>query len=531
MQVKRALISVSNKEGLVDFARGLSEAGVEVVSTGGTARALEEAGVPVTAVEQITGFPEMMDGRVKTLHPKVHGGILADRSKASHRKALEEHGIGAIDLVVVNLYPFRETVARPDVTLELAIENIDIGGPAMIRSAAKNFHHVGVVVDPGDYAIVLQQVKERGGLDADLRLRLATKAFAHTSGYDAAINSYLEDRGEGLPENALLQYHRVQTLRYGENPHQQAAFYRELERQPGTVAWSKQLSGLELSFNNLVDFDAALNLVAEFEEPAAAIIKHTNPCGCAVAPELSHAFRAAREADRMSAYGGIIACNQPVDEATARAITEPNNWFEGLIAPDFTQEGLTILQERKGWGKNIRLLQCGSLRSLRDQRRPAEWDLKRISGGLLIQERDVTDVPREEMKVVSERQPTEEEWAAMLFTWKVVKHVKSNAIALGRAGLDDAGQPGYRMVGMGAGQPNRVWPVELALRNAGELAKGAVLASDALFPWPDGPEVAAKAGVTAIIHPGGSKQDQPVIDVANRYGVAMVFTNIRHFRH
>ncbi|HEY3280858.1 MAG TPA: bifunctional phosphoribosylaminoimidazolecarboxamide formyltransferase/IMP cyclohydrolase [Armatimonadota bacterium] len=530
MKVKRALISVSDKEGVVAFAQALSEAGVEIISTGGTAGALAEAGVPVRQIDDLTGFPEMMDGRLKTLHPKVHGGILGDRSKASHRQAMEEHGIEPIDLVVVNLYPFRETVARPGVTLEEAIEKIDIGGPAMIRSASKNFHHVGVVVDPKDYAVVAEQIRDEGGLDADLRLRLATKAFAHTASYDAAINRYFEDRGEGLPETVVLDFHRAQTLRYGENPHQQAAFYRELERRPGTVAWSHRLSGLELSFNNLVDLDAALQLVMEFDEPAAAVLKHTNPCGCAAGGTLEASFRAAREADRMSAFGGIIAVNRELDPDTARAITEPNNFFEAIIAPGFTAPALEMIQARKGWGANVRLLDCGALPARADRQAKGDWDLKRLMGGLLIQERDLKDAGRAEMRVVTQRQPSEEEWEALLFSWKVVKHVKSNAIAIARV-TEEGGQRVARLLGMGAGQPNRVWPVQLAVQNAGELAKGAVLASDAFFPKPDGPQTAAEAGLTAIIQPGGSKGDAEVIEVANRHNLAMVFTGIRHFKH
>jgi phosphoribosylaminoimidazolecarboxamide formyltransferase/IMP cyclohydrolase len=525
---------------LADFARGLADLGIELIASGGTGKALADAGIPVTSVESVTGFPEMMDGRVKTLHPKIHGGLLADRGNPEHLKAAERHEIGLIDLVAVNLYPFRETVAKPGVTLDEAIEKIDIGGPSMIRSAAKNWKSVAVIVDPGDYAAVLRQFRERSGeLTDDLRQRLSTKAFGHTASYDAAIYAFFEGRGEGgLPDSLVLDFERVQTLRYGENPHQQAAFYRERPPLPGSLGKARQLSGKELSFINLLDAEEALSLVREFADPAAAIIKHTNPCGCAAAPRLSDAFAAARDADPISRFGGIIALNRPLDMGTAEEITVKNSFYEALIAPGFDDDARDLIVNRKGWGDKIRLLEVDASRPEDAPQTQAmqTWDFKRVSGGLLVQERDAIGDADDEWRVVTRRAPSEEEAAALRFAWRVCVHVKSNAIVLARAGLnpedpDGEPKPGFRMVGMGAGQPNRVNPVRLAIEQANELARGSVLASDAFFPKPDGPETAAHAGVTAIIQPGGSVEDEKAIEVCNRYDVAMVFTGRRHFRH
>ncbi|MBW3623006.1 MAG: bifunctional phosphoribosylaminoimidazolecarboxamide formyltransferase/IMP cyclohydrolase [Armatimonadetes bacterium] len=541
MPVRRALLSCSDRTGLIAFARGLTDSGVELVASGGTGKALAEAGLPVTPVETVTGSPEMMDGRVKTLHPKIHGGLLALRDNSEHMRQAEAHGIGLIDLVAVNLYPFRETVAKPGVTLEEAVENIDIGGPSMIRSAAKNWKSVAVIVDPGDYAAVLQQVQTNDGeLTDDMRLRLATKAFGHTAAYDAAIHNYFEARGAGgFPEALVLDFERVQTLRYGENPHQQAAFYRERNAIPGSIGRAKQLSGRELSFINLMDAEAALNLVREFADPAASIIKHTNPCGCATAPQLVHAFEAARDADPISRFGGIIALNRPLDLETAEAITVKNSFYEVLIAPGFDEDAVDLILNRKGWGEKIRLLQVEGLNEAPPPSHPvamATWDYKPISGGLLVQEADRITAEDDGWTVVTKRAPTEEEAAALRFVWRVCLHVKSNAVALARAGLnpeepEGEPRPGYRLVGMGAGQPNRVLSTRIAIEQANELARGAVLASDAFFPKPDGPETAAEAGITAIIQPGGSVEDEKAIEVCNRYDVAMVFTGRRHFRH
>lgn len=544
IQVRRALVSVSDKAGVVEFARGLVEHGVEILSTGGTAAMLGRNGVPVTPVEQVTGVPEMMDGRVKTLHPAVHGAILADRSLPGHMEALAAIGSAPIDLVVVNLYPFEATVGRADVTTAEAIENIDVGGPAMIRSAAKNHAHVAVVTAPDQYRFVLEELRSGGGLSERTRWLLALLAFRHTAAYDAAIADYLasapefqRDFGAGpdafmLPDPLLISVRQSQRLRYGENPRQRAAFYREPGVTEACAGTARQLHGKELSFINLLDLDAALELVKEFERPAAAIIKHTNPCGCAVADTLTEAYRLARDAELPpfnppgSRFGGIIALNRPLDVAAAEEIVQPGSFYEVIVAPGYVPEALAMLQERKIWGPNVRLMEVSALPPPAERgesaRGLARWDVKRVVGGILLQDRDLLDPRPEELHVVTERQPTPEELADLLFAGKVVRHVKSNAIVLARGG---------QLIGVGAGQVNRAVPVELAVQMAGPRAEGAVLASDAYFPHPDGPENAGKAGVRAIIQPGGSKKDQEAIAVANRYGMAMVFTGQRHFRH
>lgn len=532
-QIRRALLSVSDKTGLVPFARALHEMGVQIISTGGTARTLQEAGIPVIPVEQVTGFPEMMEGRVKTLHPAIHAGILADRRKPEHLQALRDAGIEPIDLVCVNLYPFEQTVARPDVTLDEAIENIDIGGPTMVRAAAKNHESVAVVVDPADYEAIVHEMRANGGaISRETRRRLAAKAFAHTAFYDAQISAYL--REQFTPETLFspeltVALRKAQDLRYGENPHQQAAFYRIPNFTEPSIATARQIHGKELSYNNLLDCDAALELVKEFatDRPACVIIKHTNPCGVAVADSLPEAVERARMADPVSAFGGIMALNRVVDVETAEKITAPNTFFECIIAPAFTQDALPILTEKKKWGANLRLLEVGDLT-------PPQPGLilRGLTGGVLVQTRDVQSLKQVEsaesrleslgLTVVTKRQPTDEELEQLLFAWKVVKHVKSNAIVLAKD---------WVIVGVGAGQMNRVQSVRLAAEAAGERAKGSVLASDAFFPFPDNIEVAAIAGVTAVIQPGGSVKDQEVIAAADRLGLAMVFTGIRHFRH
>ncbi len=520
-KIKRALISVSDKTGLVEFARELHALGVEIISTGGTSKALADAGIPVVGIEQVTHFPEMLEGRVKTLHPAVHGGILADRSKQAHMDRIAEAGIKPIDMVVVNLYPFRETVAKPGVKLEEAIENIDIGGPSMIRSAAKNHSGVAVVVEPGDYRSILEEMKANdGAISLETRRKLATKAFGHTAAYDAAIYRYLS--GDFLPERMVLSYTKAQGLRYGENPHQQAAFYREEKLVEPCIANAKQLNGKELSFCNFFDADGALELIKEFSEPAAAIIKHSNPCGCALGKDLADAFRKALEADPLSAFGGIIALNRVVDTATAELITGPQTFFEVIIAPGYEPEAYKILTEKKKWGANLRVLEVGDLALPPLEVRLSEPSLRKVVGGLLVQERDLKPLERNALKTVTRRAPTEQEMDDLLFAWTVVKHVKSNAIVVAK---------GRKMLGMGAGQPNRVNSVRLALEQAGEAARGGVLASDAFFPKPDGPETAAQAGLTAIIQPGGSVKDEEVIAVADENNIAMVFTGMRHFRH
>lgn len=526
--VRRALLSVSDKAGLVEFARALAGRGVEIVSTGGTAKSLSEAGVPVTGIQDVTGFPEMLEGRVKTLHPKVHGGILADRDKAEHLATLAEHDIAPIDLICVNLYPFRQTIARPDVSLEDAIENIDIGGPAMVRSSAKNHHGVAVVVDPADYGVILEELNASGALSLMTRKRLAAKAFAHTAAYDSAIADYLEktyaEEGQDtdLPANFRLSLPRVQSLRYGENPHQKAAFYRDDRVTEPCIggATRRDNSGKEVSFNNLYDLDGALELVKEFPEaPAAAIIKHANPCGCAMGSTLTEAFVQAREADTVSAFGGILAVNRVLDAATAAAITGPNNFFECIVAPGYEAGVVGTLTTKRKWGANLRLLEVGDLTAGPGK---TGYVLKQIVGGLLVTTRDYRPLAPEDLRVASRRQPSEEEMAELLFCWRVVKHVKSNAIAISK---------GKALRGVGAGQMNRVRSVRLAVEQAGEHARGAVLASDAFFPFPDGPEVAAEAGVTAMIQPGGSVKDEETIALCDRYNIALVMTGVRHFRH
>jgi len=521
-RLKRALISVSDKTGLLEFAQGLAELGVELVSTGGTAKGLAEAGLTILNISDITHFPEMLDGRVKTLHPAVHGALLADRSKPEHMETIARHDITPIDLVVVNLYPFAETIAKPGVTREEAVENIDIGGPSMIRSAAKNHASVAVVVSPSDYPAILAELqKNDGALSQETRTRLAVQAYAHTAAYDATITNYLaaQEEGQGFPSLLTLAFTKVQDLRYGENPHQRAAFYRE-PAATGGIASASKLHGKEMSFNNIYDLNAAYNLVLEFAgtaTPAAAIIKHTNPCGAAVADTLAEAFRQAREGDPISAFGGILAVNKTIDAETANLITGKNTFFEAIVAPGYEPEAFTILTTKKQWGQNLILLEAASMTASSAE----EYDYKRVSGGLLVQTQDAATLTTE-TESVSERTPTSEEMSDLLFAWKLVKHVKSNAIVL----VKDK-----QLVGVGAGQMNRVQSVRLAVAQAGEKAKGAVLASDAFFPFPDGPEAALQAGVTAIIQPGGSKKDDESIAIADQYGAAMVLTGRRHFRH
>jgi phosphoribosylaminoimidazolecarboxamide formyltransferase / IMP cyclohydrolase len=527
--IERALISVSDKRGIVEFARGLADAGVQIISTGGTAKSLSEAGIAVTGISDVTQFPEMLDGRVKTLHPAVHGGILARRDLPEHMATLTEHRLQTIDLVCVNLYPFAATVARLDVTLEDAVENIDIGGPAMIRSAAKNHDAVTVVVRPEDYETVLAEIRDGdGSTTLDTRKRLAARAYAHTARYDSMISQFLQREfapDEPFPSEIGVGLEKAQECRYGENPHQRAAFYRETNVTEPCIAGARQLHGKELSFNNIYDINAALETVKEFTEgsmdrPAAVIIKHSNPCGTALGVTLAEAFLRAREGDPVSAFGGILAVNRPVDVVTAEEITGKNTFFEAIIAPAYDPEVIPILTERKKWGANLRLLEVGPLAGWLQN--AAGWDMKRVVGGLLIQDRDLNIVRGDELKVATKRQPTEEEIAELLFAWRIVKHVKSNAIVFTKE---------QAIVGVGAGQMNRVRSVRLAVEQAGEKAKGAVMASDAFFPFPDGPETAAEAGITAIIQPGGSVKDQETIDVCDKYGIAMVYTGMRHFLH
>ena len=512
MAVKRALISVSNKEGIIPFAKQLAELGVDIISTGGTKRALEEAGVPVISISDVTGFPEILDGRVKTLHPAIHGGILAVRSDERHQAALKEHGIRPIDLVVVNLYPFQQTIAKPDVTLAEAIENIDIGGPTMVRAAAKNYADVAIVVDPADYPMVIEELKTTGSIQAKTRQQLAAKAFRHTAAYDAMIAEYLTGlAGEEYPETLTVTYTKKQSLRYGENPHQSAAFYAKPLGAAFSIAKAAQLHGKELSYNNINDANAAINLIREFQEPAAAAIKHMNPCGVGVGATLLEAFTKAYEADPVSIFGGIVAVNREVDKETAERMHDI--FLEIVIAPSFSDEALAILTKKN----NIRLLTL-------DFAAPdvKEKTLVSVNGGLLVQEADKYTLEDAEWNIVTKREPTEAEREQLRFAWKVVKHVKSNAIVLAKNGMT---------VGVGAGQMNRVGAANIAIEQAGEQAVGAVLASDAFFPMDDTVEAAAKAGITAIIQPGGSIRDADSIRKADEYGMAMVFTGVRHFKH
>jgi phosphoribosylaminoimidazolecarboxamide formyltransferase/IMP cyclohydrolase len=520
VQIQRALISVSDKSGLAELSQLLHEMGVELLSTGGTAKFLRERQIPVIDVSEYTGFPEIMDGRVKTLHPKVHGGLLAIRENASHRAQMKAQNIQPIDMVVVNLYPFRETAAREGATYPEVIEQIDIGGPSMIRSSAKNHAGVAVLTDPRDYAWVMEELKTHGGALSDsTRFILAQKAFAATASYDSAIATYFSERvwsSEGaqkqagmLPTSEILSLEKIIDLRYGENPHQRAALYRRTSEPAFGVAGAQILHGKELSYNNLLDSDGAWNLILEFDKPAAAVIKHTNPCGVAQSDTLVDAYILARDSDPVSAYGSVVSFNRPVDADTA---TEINKTFvEVILAPDFSGDALAILKQKK----NIRLLKVSSDEQLALQHR-------QIGGGFLVQDKDMYYFRREELKAVTKRAPTPEELDALLFGWRVVKHVKSNAIVFANAS---------RMLGIGAGQTSRVDAVKWGALKATLPLQGCALASDAFFPFPDGLLVAAEYGVRAVIQPGGSVRDPEVIDAANEHDIAMIFTGIRHFKH
>lgn len=506
MPVKRALLSVSDKAGLVEFARGLVESGVQIVSSGGTATELSNAGVPVTKVADVTGAPEILGGRVKTLHPKIHGGILADRRNPAHLRELEEQGIEAFDLVVCNLYPFERTVAHPSVKEDDAVEQIDIGGPAMVRAAAKNFHTVAVLVDPASYDMILEEIQSTGEVALETRRALARAAFQHTAAYDAAISNYFS-REDAFPDTYVLSGRKVKDLRYGENPHQDAAFYQDSGAAEG-LASAEQIHGKELSYNNLLDTDSAWRLAMELPEPAVAIIKHNNPCGVAVGSSLRDAYDKALECDRTSAFGGIVALNQTCDRATAEAIGEI--FTEVVIAPGYDAVALEVLQAKK------------NLRILRTTDRPkVDVDIRRVAGGFLVQSADPADLV-EDPKVVTKAQPTEEQMRDLRFAWIVAKHVKSNAIVLAKDQI---------AFGVGAGQMNRLESSEIAARRAGDRAQGAVCASDAFFPFRDGLDAVVKAGASAVIQPGGSVRDDEVIAAADEHGIPMVFTGKRHFRH
>ena len=518
--IRRALLSVSDKTGIVEFAQGLVEMRIEILSTGGTAKLLADNKIKVKEVSDYTGFPEMMEGRVKTLHPKVHGGILGRRGIDDD--TMIQHKILPIDLVVVNLYPFEQTVAKPDCTLANAIDNIDVGGPTMIRAAAKNHESVGVVVDARDYGLILNELSQnKCQLSLKTRFMLAAKAFDHTASYDGAISNYmgkLNEKGQkqDLPRTFNIQVKKMQDMRYGENPHQKAAFYAEEKPKEASVATSRQIQGKELSFNNIADTDAALECVKQFDEPACVIVKHANPCGVATDENILQAYQRAFQTDPTSAFGGIIAVNKPLDMWAASQIIE-RQFVEVLIAPKIEEEAIAILEQKK----NVRVLECG----MWDKPDTSSFDYKRVNGGLLVQTRDLGMVTEKDLKIVTERQPTDKEIEDLMFTWKVAKFVKSNAIVYGKDKMT---------IGVGAGQMSRVYSARIAAIKAADAdlqVKGSVMASDAFFPFRDGLDSAAEVGVTAVIQPGGSMRDDEVIKAANEHGIAMVFTGMRHFRH
>lgn len=508
--IKRALVSVSDKTGIEELCRELIELGVEIVSTGGTAKRLSDAGVAVRTIDEFTGFPEMMDGRVKTLHPNVHGGILALRDNKNHMASVKEHGIELIDLVVVNLYPFEATASKDNVTHKEVVENIDIGGPAMVRSAAKNYLQVGVVVDPQDYPNVIDELKRSHDLAQETRYYLMQKAFAHTGFYDSMIANYM-NRTKVFTDELSFGFRKVASLRYGENPHQAAAYYAEPLSPVSSVVNADILQGKQLSYNNIMDADAALRIVLEFDQPAATVIKHTNPCGTAIAEDITTAFTKAYEADAKSAFGGVIALNRTCTKAIAEYLSK--QFVEIVLAPDFEDEAVAALAAKP----NVRLLKLGTLK-------PAVpvWESRKILGGVLVQELDTKTIGAADLNIVTDLKPTKQQLPDLLFAWAVCKHVKSNAIVVVKDGVT---------LGVGAGQMSRIDSVEIALKKAGEGAKGAVLASDAFFPFRDSVEAIAQAGIAAIIQPGGSVRDADVIIAANEFKIPMVFTGFRAFWH
>ncbi|MDD4797069.1 MAG: bifunctional phosphoribosylaminoimidazolecarboxamide formyltransferase/IMP cyclohydrolase [Eubacteriales bacterium] len=509
----KALLSVSDKTGVVELARGLAAQGVDLISTGGTAAALRAAGLAVTEVSELTGFPECLDGRVKTLHPNVHAGILAMRSNPEHMRQLQQLGVEPIDIVVINLYPFKQTIEKPGVQLEEAVENIDIGGPTMLRAAAKNWQDVAVLIDPADYQKVLDELQQ-GGVSRETKFLLAYKVFAHTAQYDAMIANYLRPRaGIGFPQQLTVTFEQVQQMRYGENPHQAAMFYREPGSHPGTLTEAVQLQGKELSYNNIADTNGALEVLREFTDTTVVGVKHANPCGVASAGTVLEAWQKAYDADPVSIFGGIVVTNAEIDEQTAQSMSKI--FLEVLVAPSYTPQALDIFKKKK----NLRVLALSSINAPLPQ---DTWDMKKVAGGLLVQQQNLTLLPADELRVVTKRAPTEKELADLLFAWKVVKYTKSNGIAVAKDN---------HSLGIGPGQVNRIWATQQALERSGDDVKGAALASDAYFPFDDCVKAAAAAGITAIIQPGGSVRDGESIAAADEAGIAMVFTGMRHFKH
>jgi len=518
-KITRALISVSDKMGLVDFAKGLRAAGIEIYSTGGTRTHLEKEGISVVDVADYTGFPEMMDGRLKTLHPKIHGGILCRRNHIGDMNALAEHNIKTFELVVINLYPFEATIAKEGVTEEEAIENIDIGGPSMIRAAAKNHPFVTVVTSQDQYAAVLEQIQKNGRTTLQLRQSLARDAFTMTGHYDNAISQYFIERltKENFPPVLSVKMKRSDVLRYGENPHQQAAVYVDTRSKVASVVTARQLNGKELSYNNLLDLDSALAIVRSFSKPAVAVIKHNNPCGAAVDEKVAEAVRKAMAGDPLSAFGSVIGFNRPVDLASAEVLATPGLFVEAIVAPSFDADALAVLTTKPKWGTNVRLLHVGSL-----DISPSRWSIRPLEGGALLQETDTLSDPEDQWTVVTEKKPGKSVWDDIRFAWEMVRHVKSNAIVLAKDGM---------LLGAGAGQMSRIDSVEIAVKKAGDRIGSSILASDAFFPFPDSIDLVAGHEIQAVIQPGGSRGDEAVIEACNKYGIPMIFTGRRHFKH
>ncbi len=514
---RRALISVSDKTGVVEVAQRLEKLGFEILSTGGTMKTLSGAGVKVKSVSDVTGFPECLDGRVKTLHPAIHGGLLAMRSNPEHMRQIKELGIEPIDVVIINLYPFRATISKPGVSFEECIENIDIGGPTMIRAAAKNWQDVAVIVDPADYEGVLSELEQNGEVSRDTKLRLCYKVFAHTAQYDSMISNYLFKKLPGdelFPDSLTVSFEKKQSMRYGENPHQKAAFYQELMPAPGCLTEAEQLNGKELSYNNINDTNGALDLLREFDTTAVVAVKHANPCGVGVADTVLEAYQKAYEADPVSIFGGIVVTNAVIDADTAKEMAKI--FLEIIVAPDYTAEALEILKKKK----NLRVLKLDTTHRAYPE---GAMEMRKVAGGLLVQQiNDKLFNEGEKWKVVTDRAPTEKEIQDMILAWKIVKHTKSNGIAIAKDN---------QSLGIGPGQVNRIWSTQMAIERSGEKVKGAALGSDAFFPFDDCVEACAKAGITAIIQPGGSIRDQDSIDACNKHGIAMVFTGMRHFKH